>query len=101
MKLVMINKLLANKSLRKYQQLLSNEIRRLEKTKTVQELIKIYGEDEVFNAYTCVYISGNYICFDDTTTSGIILRYLQYGGPRMPALNVLSFISGKLGGSMI
>ena len=101
MRLVKVNALVANRALRKYQKLVLNEIRRLEKTKTVQELIKMYGEDDVFSAYTCIYLGGNYICFDDSSKSGIILRYLQYGGPRMPALNVLSTTAGALGGSLI
>lgn len=101
MKIVKINPIFGNRMLHKYQGMVQSEIIRLSGTKTIKQLIKMYGEDNVFKAYICIYLNGSYICFNESSTLGTILRYMQYGGPNMPALNILSSTSNKIGGSML
>ena len=66
-------------------------------TKAVNELFNQYSKDEIEDSLFDIYIDGNYICIDSRNK---ILRLLEYGGPKIKALNLISktcreFIGGR------
>lgn len=97
MKLFKVNHILGNMTLRLYKR----------KLLTLIENYDVHGAfekcevavDDMKLAVDSIYLSGGYICMPDNCRSSYILRLLEYGGPTIKALNLLTLSSVKLGGS--
>lgn len=70
---------------------------KVKETKAVKELLNQYNKNEIEDSLMDIYIDGNYICMDSRNK---ILRLMEYGGPKIKALNLISktcreFIGGR------
>lgn len=56
-------------------------------TEAMIEIKKEFNDDNFRNALSQIYIDGDYICYN---ASNRLLRLLEFGGPNIKALNILS-----------
>lgn len=79
-----------------YKQSLLQYIELYRNSESMKEIRKSYSDLDFNNAVNSIYINNEYICAESQ-----LLRLLQYGGPRIKALNLLSkAYIGMLGGQM-
>lgn len=67
-------------------------------TGLLDALIKQYGEDTIFRAIDNIYYDGVDIRTPYDSTYEQVLKYLQFGGYKLPALNLLSRAVGGIYG---
>lgn len=78
-----------------YRKLLRNYILKYSNTKPIIELKKMFTDEEIEETISNIRYSGNYIF---SVGDDKILRYLEYGGPNIKALNIISKINNNLSG---
>lgn len=98
MKVVKINKVNDIISLRVYKDVLIENINKYRDTKAMKELCNMYDFDSIISSVDSIYLSGEYICIPSNST---ILKYLQYGGKGIKALNLLSLSYMNMGGGLL
>lgn len=98
MRVLKINKVTDTISLRVYKDTLVQNIIKYKDTKAMNELCNMYDFDTILSSVDDVYVSGEYICIP---SSSLILKYLQYGGRGIKALNLLSLSYVNMGGGLL
>lgn len=88
----MINKFLTVKFKNRVKKLLQM----LLNAHALDPILDEYSEDDILNSINAIYCSGSYIMLRDSSYNGKILRLLQFGGPKLKALNVLSMCSAGM-----
>ena len=78
-----------------YKKLLKSYIKYYSETKSIIELKKMFTEDEINETISNIYYSGGYI---ETSGDDKIIRFLEYGGPNIKALNIISKINNSFSG---
>lgn len=78
-------------------QMLKNVNERLN-SKAMTQVLKEYNMNDIKQAINSVYVAGNYICIPNSGKDNMILRLLQYGGPGVKALNLLTLTGNQIGG---
>lgn len=66
-------------------------------TEAMQSLHNMFGDGAFKTALSQIYIDGDYICVN---SSNRLLRFLEYGGPKVKALRILTKASAGLGGML-
>lgn len=82
--------------LRMYKSMLVKLMDEYESTKAMSEINRVFNKQDIDVALASIYIDGPYIV---TNSSNRLLRLLEFGGPNIKALNLLTKASRKLGGS--
>ena len=73
-------------------------IHEYEETKAMVEIHKMFTDSDIETALACIYVDGDYIV---TNSSNRLLRLLEFGGPNVKALNILSKASKALDGRFL
>ena len=67
-------------------------------TEAMQSLHNMFSDNNFKTALSQIYIDGDYICIDSTNR---LLRFLEYGGPHVKALRILTKACEGLSGGML
>ena len=87
-----------NYILRLYKGAVEKYIEYYKDTKPMIELHKLFDEKAFKVALSQIYLDGDYIC---VSSSNRLLRFLQYGGPGVKALYILSKAYNGLSGGLL
>lgn len=87
-----------NYVLRLYRSRVSNYIDYFDKTKAMQSLHSMFSDNDFKVALSQIYLDGDFIC---ASSSNRLLRFLEYGGPHVKALRILSKAYAGLNGGML
>lgn len=75
---------------------LLNNIYKYMNTKSMQNVIKEFSKEEVIDSINSIYYSSGYIC---TNSNNRILRLIEFGGPGVKPLCLLTLSGIGIGGS--
>lgn len=84
--------------LRLYRNSVLSYIKYYNDTKAMQSLHSMFSDRDFDLAISQIYIDGDYICI---ASSNRLLRFLEYGGPTVKALRILSKAYTGLYGGML
>ena len=74
---------------------LSNLLRRYISSGQMEELIKLYGKDKLLSIVDYVQVvNDNLVIPSSDSEIGKIVRYIQFGGPKVPALHLITRAKG-------
>ena len=74
-----------------YRRSLKNLINQYIENGTLSELVNLYGRDKVLDISSTVYIENSCMFIPtDSSIDGKIVRWIEYGGPHVPALHLIT-----------
>ena len=100
MKIVKINALIGNVVLKRFKEILRNEIETLIDSGILDKVMQYVNKDDILNSVNSIYISGDYLAVSNSY-EGKIIRLLHFGGPGLKATNILTTCERKLKGGLL
>ena len=100
MKIFKVNSIVGKETLTLLKKQMRLHLNRYAKSGALNNILEEFEMYDIQSAIDSIYLIGNHICIPDNTRDGYILRLLEYGGPKIKALNLMTRLGVRMGGSL-
>lgn len=90
MKIQQINMVVSPLVLRIYKNRLRELVNKYLNVGALKAIEDMFGTNTIFDAIESIYVDDGYLCIPPTGAYSTILRYIQYGGPKVKSLCLLT-----------
>lgn len=99
MRIARINSLIGYIILNRFKERVKEAINDLINSGLIDDLLNDIKKDELLDSINAIYLSGDSLMIENSY-EGMILRLLQYGGPKIKATHILTDCAKSLGGEL-